>query len=43
MLDMERLLVEVESAAVVARVLAPEVAGDSVSTQHHHIEQIRAS
>ena len=34
MLDMERLLVEVESAAVAARVLAPEVAGDSVSTPH---------
>ena len=35
MLDMERLLVEVESAAVAARVLAPEVAGVSVSTPHH--------
>ena len=45
MLDMERLLVEVESAAVAARVLAPEVARDSVSTPDHieHIEQVRAS
>ena len=42
MLDMERLLVEVESAAVAARVLAPEVARDSVSTSNH-IEQVRAN
>ena len=42
MLDMERLLVEVESAAVAARVLAPEVARDSVSTPDN-IKQIRAS
>ena len=42
MLDMERLLVEVESAAVAARVLAPEVARDSVSTPDH-IEQVRAN
>ena len=42
MLDMERLLVEVESAAVVARVLAPEVARLGVSTPHH-VEHVRAN
>ena len=42
MLDMERLLVEVEGASVAARVLATEVARDSVSTPNH-IEQVSAS
>ena len=48
MLDMERLLVEVESASVAARVLAPEVARDSVSTPNQlelvsKLELVRAS
>ena len=42
MLDMERLLVEVESTSIAARVLAPEVARDSVSTPHH-VEHVRAN